>query len=67
MLPVDPEYLETLHDIGEDDMKMSGDITDEHRFGQRSDKLPWFWRLDENPHAKDLSSPRMHECTFVSI
>ncbi|KDQ60200.1 hypothetical protein JAAARDRAFT_126089, partial [Jaapia argillacea MUCL 33604] len=30
------------------DLKMSGDIVEENRLGQRSDTLPWFWRLDRN-------------------
>jgi hypothetical protein len=43
-LPVEPEYLETLQDITENDMKMSRDVIEENRFGQRSDTLAWFWR-----------------------
>lgn len=27
------------------DLKMSGDVTEEKRFGQRNDTLAWFWRL----------------------
>ncbi|KDQ58893.1 hypothetical protein JAAARDRAFT_91563, partial [Jaapia argillacea MUCL 33604] len=30
------------------DLKMSGDIVEENWLGQRSDTLPWFWRLDRN-------------------
>lgn len=33
-LPVDQDYLDTLKDITEADMKMSGDVTEENRFGQ---------------------------------
>lgn len=58
----DQNYLSTLRDITEDDMKMSGDITEENRFGQRSEKLAWFWCEGEDPDSEDLSSPRMHEC-----
>lgn len=61
-LPVEPEYLETLQDITEADMKMSGDVTEEHRFGQRSDTLAWFWRQNGQPESDDDSSPRMQEC-----
>jgi hypothetical protein len=57
-----PDYLSTLHDITEDDMKMSGDLTEENRYGQRSEILPWFWRLDSGLSAEDQSSPRMREC-----
>lgn len=63
-LAIFPDYLATLHDITEDDMKMSGDLTEENRYGQRSDVLPWFWRLDSGLAAEDQSSPRMRECMF---
>jgi hypothetical protein len=63
-LSVDGEYLGTLLDITEEDMKMSGDVTYENRFGQRSDTLAWFWRLGADRNADDLSSPRMLECEF---
>jgi hypothetical protein len=58
-LSIDPEYLATLHDITDDDFKVSGDLTDKRRFGQRSDTLPWFWRIGD---AVDASGPRMEEC-----
>jgi hypothetical protein len=57
-----PEFLATLHDITEHDMKMSGDLTEENRYGQRSDTLAWFWRLDDGLSGEDELSPRMKEC-----
>lgn len=63
-LPSRQEYLETLHDITENDMKMSGDITEEHRFGQRSDTLAWFWRQGGDVSSDETGSPRMQECTL---
>jgi hypothetical protein len=60
-LSIDPEYVATLHDITDDDLKVAGDLTDERRFGQRSDTLPWFWRFGD---AVDSSGPRMQECTY---
>ena len=42
-LPTDLDYLTMLHDITDDDLKLSGDITHKQRFGQRLDILPWFW------------------------
>ena len=58
-LPTDSEYLTTLHDITDDNLKLSGDITQERRFGQRSDILPWFWRIG---CGNNMSSPGMEEC-----
>lgn len=61
-LSIFPEFLATLHDITEQDMKMSGDVTEENRYGQRSDTLAWFWRLDDGLSGEDNLSPRMKEC-----
>jgi hypothetical protein len=58
-LHIEPEYVDTLQDITDDDMKVSGDLTDERRFGQRSDTLPWFWRIG-NVDSSD--GPQMDEC-----
>jgi len=33
-LLIDPEYLDTLRDITDDDLKVAGDLTNERRFGQ---------------------------------
>ena len=63
-LEVDPEYLATLHDITDDDLKVAGDITDERRFGQRSDTLPWFWRIGEPAVA---GGPKMQECMYILL
>jgi len=38
--------LERFQEITKADLKMSGDIVEENRVGQRSSVLPWFWRLD---------------------
>lgn len=65
-LPVNGQYLDTLQDITEGDMKMSGDITEENRFGQRSESLAWFWRQGADPDANNITSPQMQECTFNS-
>jgi len=59
-LHIEAEYLDTLQDITDDDMKVAGDLTDERRFGQRSDTLPWFWRIG---NADGSDGPRMQECT----
>ena len=60
-LSTDPAYLATLHDITDNDLKVAGDLTDERRFGQRSDTLPWFWRFGD---AGDSGGPRMQECMY---
>lgn len=57
-----PEFLSTLHNITEQDMKLSGDVTEENRYGQRSDTLAWFWHLNDGLSAEDPLSPHMREC-----
>jgi len=63
-LNIFPDFLATLHDITEGDMKMAGDLTEENRYGQRSDTLAWFWRLDDGLSGEGHLSPRMRECTY---
>lgn len=53
-LSIDPEYCTTLQDITDDDLKVAGDLTDERRYGQRSDSLPWFWCIG---YENNTSSP----------
>ena len=40
------ELLSQYQGIQKKDLKMSRDIVEENRVGQRSSELPWFWRLD---------------------
>ena len=56
-LPGCQEYLEMLQDIMENDMKMPGDITEEHRFGQQSNTLAWFWHQGGDVSSDDTASP----------
>jgi len=63
-LNIDPGYQATLHDITDHDLKVTGDITDERRFGQRTDTLPWFWRVGD---GTDSSGPRMQECVYFCL
>ncbi len=49
--------------ITKDDLKVSGDIVEENRIGQRSDALSWIWRIEgdvEEMVGEDY--PRMKEC-----
>ena len=63
-LLVDHTYLNTLKDITKGDMKMSGDVTEENRFGQRSDVLAWFWQQGLNVEEEAVPSVQMQECKF---
>jgi hypothetical protein len=52
-----PDFLATLQDITEGDMKMLGDVTEENRYGQHSDTLAWFWDLDDDLSSEGNLSP----------
>jgi hypothetical protein len=40
------ELLNRYQEVRKEDLKMSRDIVEENRVGQRSSELAWFWRLD---------------------
>jgi hypothetical protein len=52
--------LETFKAITKDDLKMSSDIVEENRVGQRNDKLAWFWSLGRDSGQND--DDWMEEC-----
>ena len=61
LLGTHPELLETTYKpIKAADLKVTGDIVEENRFGQQHDTLPWFWRLDKTELLED--SNVMNEC-----
>ena len=51
-------------DITKDDLKMPGDVVEENRIGQRSEKLSWLWRLDGGMKGGECSE-RMKECEWT--
>ena len=54
--------LERFQEITKSDLKMSGDIVEENRVGQRSSILPWFWRLDRK--SKGYYGDYERECKY---
>ena len=54
--------LERFQEIRKSDLKMSGDIVEENRIGQRSSVLPWFWRLDRK--VKEHCGDYEKECEY---
>jgi len=53
----DPNY----HQIIKSDLQMPADITEANRIGQRSYKLPWFWRIGGQVEEGE-SSQQMKDC-----
>ena len=56
--------LERYQEITKSDLKMSGDIVEENRVGQKSSILPWFWRLDRE--VKNHYGDYEKECEYFS-
>ena len=57
--------LKRFQEIKKSDLKMSGDIAEENRVGQRSNVLPWFWRLDGK--VKENCGSYEKECKYCNI
>ena len=54
--------LRRFKEIKKSDLKMSGDIVEENRVGQRDSVLPWFWRLDRQ--TKESYGSYEKECKY---
>jgi hypothetical protein len=54
---IDPNYPPII----KSDLQMPADITEANRIGQRSYKLPWFWRIGNQVEEND-SSEQMKDC-----
>jgi hypothetical protein len=46
-LGVSEDILNRYQSIQKEDLKMSGDMVEENRVGQRNDKLAWFWKVGQ--------------------
>jgi hypothetical protein len=55
--------MDRFQEITKKDLKMSGDIIEENRIGQRNDKMAWFWRID----GKKEDNEWMKECTSIIL
>jgi hypothetical protein len=59
-LGADEVVLNKYRNIEKGDLKMSADMLEENRFGQRNDSLAWFWRL--GPQDDSVGDGWMEEC-----
>ena len=57
--------LKRFQEIKKSDLKMSGDIVEENRVGQRNSILPWFWRLDRE--TKEYHGSYEKECKYLIL
>jgi hypothetical protein len=57
--------LKRFQEIKRSDLKMSGDVVEENRVGQRNSVLPWFWRLDRQ--TKEYHGDHEKECKYLIL
>jgi hypothetical protein len=48
-----------------EDLKMSGDIVEENRVGQRSEHVSWIWRQDHGEQAGKQALLDESECLLM--
>jgi hypothetical protein len=60
-LGADLETMEKYKKIGKADLRLSGDVVDPSRLGQRNDSLAWFWRT--GGYNAEQEDSWMQECT----
>jgi hypothetical protein len=64
-LDLAPEELAKFQVITPSDLKMSSDVVEENRVGQRNDKMAWFWSLGRDSLHND--EDWMDECECYGI
>lgn len=62
-LGADDAMMRRYEKLEKEDLKLSKDVTEENRFGQRNDVLPWFWRLEGQ--NSDQDDTWMQECRCI--
>jgi hypothetical protein len=62
-LGADNATLTQYQELQSKHLQVNKDITEENRVGQRSDVLPWFWRLDS--HNAEQHDTWTQECKFI--
>ena len=54
------EVMDKYRPILLEDLKVSGDVTEEQRLGQRNDTIPWFWLIGTT--NEEQGNEWMDEC-----
>jgi len=61
-LGAEEDLLSRYQEIQKKDLKMSRDVVEENRVGQRSSELAWFWRLGQRRHGQKDRGEFLKEC-----
>ena len=63
-LGADEDIMQWFKDIMPEDIKVSTDVTEEVRWNQRNEVLPWFWRSRE-ANEEQRNNEWMNECRWL--
>ena len=63
-LGADEDIMQWFKDIIPEDIKVSTDITEEVRWNQRNEVLPWFWRSGK-ANEEQRNNEWMNECRWL--
>ena len=61
-LGADAKILEKFKEIENKDLVVAPDMVEENRVGQKSDTMPWFWRLGPESQSDTENAGWMEEC-----
>ena len=64
-LGAEKSILEKYKEIKDEDLKMSSDLIEENRFGQKNDVMAWFWKIDGQKGNQD--DKWMLECMYCIV
>jgi hypothetical protein len=56
--------MDKFPDLKKEDLKMSRDVLEENRVGQKSDHVPWIWRIDCGSISDQEALLQESECCF---
>lgn len=65
VVALDPNHilLQRMQKLEDADLRISADITEEQRYSQRSDKLPWIWQMPLSSNVANQGNQEwMNEC-----
>jgi len=64
-LSADPSVMKKFPVLNTEDLKMSGDVVEENRVGQRSEHVAWIWRQDDGQGTGE--NALLQESEFLMI
>ena len=66
-LSADPSVMRKFPVLNMEDLKMSGDVVEENRIGQRSQHVAWIWRQDDRRDTGEDALLQESECLMIFL